>query len=491
MQRQTLIHAIAATLLMSALSAQAQVPNTINYQGFLTDAATGQPQTASVNVIFKLYDALTAGNLLYTETQSVTPSNGSFNVRIGSVTAFPATLVFDKPYWLEITVGSQILTPRQPLASSATALRAKVAEALPPVPGFGANNSAFGSSALSSHQFGNNNTASGVSALLNSQVGDGNTAIGAGALALSNFASSNTAIGAGALLSNTSGSANTALGDQALYNNTIGSLNIAMGYTAGANLSTGDFNIYIGNQGVSAESNTIRIGDANRSRAFISGIYNTTPANAGPQPVVVDSAGQLGSTTTLQVPGNNNFDLNSTEGDFRIGNGAYRLKIGVPLEGSGAGDIFIKADGGFSRLNFIAAGGTIIYSNNARSTGVSLGAGSGTWASVSDREAKHDIIPLNTSAILAKVAEMPIYAWRYNSEISGAQHVGPMAQDFRAAFGLGDNDKTITSIDADGIALAAIKGLYEKLQEKDQEIARLNEKLEIELAAIKATLGLK
>jgi hypothetical protein len=77
----------------------------------------------------------------------------------------------------------------------------------------------------------------------------------------------------------------------------------------------------------------------------------------------------LSNTGNVTVLGANNWDLTGTEGDFRIGNGTYRLKIGVPTTGGGAGDIAIKADGGLSRLNLLADGGIISKSNT---TGVGL-----------------------------------------------------------------------------------------------------------------------
>ena len=75
--------------------------------------------------------------------------------------------------------------------------------------------------------------------------------------------------------------------------NTTGNKNIALGITAGQNLTTGDNNIDIGNGGVAAEANTIRIGDAAHTRTFIAGISG---ANIGKGVVVeVDASGQLGA----------------------------------------------------------------------------------------------------------------------------------------------------------------------------------------------------
>jgi hypothetical protein len=71
-----------------------------------------------------------------------------------------------------------------------------------------------------------------------------------------------------------------------------------LGYQAGLNLTTGNNNIDIGNVGLAAEASTIRIGAANQTRAFIAGIRGKTTANANAVPVVIDSAGQLGTVSS-------------------------------------------------------------------------------------------------------------------------------------------------------------------------------------------------
>jgi len=119
-----------------------------------------------------------------------------------------------------------------------------------------------------------------------------------------------------------------------------------------------------------------------------------------------------------------------------------------------------------------ASGGVTLYSSEAATSGVSLHAGSGTWSSLSDRNAKIDIVPLDDDSILAKVAALPIDRWSYKSE-QGVRHVGPMAQDFYAAFGTGEDDRHITSIDEDGVALAAIKALHRENTELRSRLATL------------------
>ena len=86
---------------------------------------------------------------------------------------------------------------------------------------------------------------------------------------------------------------------------------------------------------------------------------------------------------------------------------------------------------------------------------------------------------------LSKLAQIPISRWGYKAQDPGIDHIGPMAQDFYAAFGLGSDDKSIGTLDANGVALAAIQGLYELVQEKDAKIAEQQQ----QIAAMEKRLG--
>ena len=171
----------------------------------------------------------------------------------------------------------------------------------PPDGGYANGNTAEGSGALFSLTTGTSNTAIGFQALYSNTIASFNTANGLVALNSNTTGDLNTANGAFALEFNTAGANNTATGVQALWSNTTGSNNIALGYQAGLNL-TGDNNIDIGNDGVAAESNTIRIGSVGtQTNAYIAGINGVTVTGA---PVVVDASGQLGTAdiSTLQGP---------------------------------------------------------------------------------------------------------------------------------------------------------------------------------------------
>ena len=75
--------------------------------------------------------------------------------------------------------------------------------------------------------------------------------------------------------------------------------------------------------------------------------------------------------------------------------------------------------------------------------------------------------------VLEQLAAMPISTWTMKGDLSGTPHLGPTAQDFYDAFGLGDGNTTINSADAQGVALAAIQGLYQLVQEQERRIAEL------------------
>jgi hypothetical protein len=106
------------------------------------------------------------------------------------------------------------------------------------------------------------------------------------------------------------------------------------------------------------------------------------------------------------------------------------------------------------------------------STGAYLSRG-GTWTNLSDRAAKVNLAPVGGQEVLARLAEIPITSWNYKTQDPSIRHIGPTAQDFYAAFGVGEDDKHVSTVDADGVALSAIQGLYQIVQEKEAQIAAL------------------
>ncbi len=90
----------------------------------------------------------------------------------------------------------------------------------------------------------------------------------------------------------------------------------------------------------------------------------------------------------------------------------------------------------------------------------------------SDRDSKHRVRHLDANEVLKRVQQLPISRWQYKS--TDGDHIGPMAQDFYAQFGLGQTANKIATLDVAGVALVAIQGLSDELVERDRAIAKLS-----------------
>lgn len=107
----------------------------------------------------------------------------------------------------------------------------------------------------------------------------------------------------------------------------------------------------------------------------------------------------------------------------------------------------------------------------------------GSWVSGSSRSFKENFETVDPHEVLAKVANLDITSWHYKKSKEG-MHLGPMAEDFYAAFGLGDSDKYIESVDADGIALSCIQALIDRIRDLEiryQELSHFNKEIQKEI----------
>jgi hypothetical protein len=131
-----------------------------------------------------------------------------------------------------------------------------------------------------------------------------------------------------------------------------------------------------------------------------------------------------------------------------------------------ANQFVVRATGGIFMITGVSGSGVPLYY-------AYLAPNSGAWQVLSDRSVKADFAPVDEKDVLLRLASVPIDTWRYKSQDPSVRHMGPVAQDFHAAFGLGEDEKYISTIDADGVALVAIQGLYKVVQEKEAEIREL------------------
>jgi hypothetical protein len=154
-------------------------------------------------------------------------------------------------------------------------------------------------------------------------------------------------------------------------------------------------------------------------------------------------------------------------------NGPTRMRIKNTTSGetwnvghespSGTGLVFSDTGDGTTEMNLDVSGNMTI---------------AGTLTQNSSRDVKFGFETIDPAAALAGVREMPILSWVYKHDEKAARHAGPMAEDFYAAFSLGVDDKHIAPSDQSSVALAAIQGLANVVQEKDQRIQELEAQLQ-------------
>jgi hypothetical protein len=219
-----------------------------------------------------------------------------------------------------------------------------------------------------------------------------------------------------------------------------------------------------------------------RNATVAGGISNTASGNlatigggtsnsaSGQSATIGGGGGNIAGGVDSTVPG----------GDNNTAGGDYSLAAGRRAKATHQG-AFVWADSQFSDIastaanQFIArASGRFFLQSDSTldnqsgfintSTGGFLSTG-GTWTNASDENDKAGFADVSPSRILARVATLPVRTWHYKAE-PDVEHIGPVAQDFYRAFGVGPDERHIASVDADGVALAAIKGLNAKLTRK-------------------------
>ncbi|MEO7757349.1 MAG: tail fiber domain-containing protein, partial [Dokdonella sp.] len=216
-------------------------------------------------------------------------------------------------------------------------------------------------------------------------------------------------------------------------------------------------------------------------------VLGSAPSDA----LFVASNGKVGMRTNNPL-----LDLHFVTGDtpairFEQGNGSGFTPQTWDVAGNEA-NFFVRDVTGGSRLPFrIRPGAPTSSIDIAASGNVGIGTASpaatldvagdmlvrGTISQLSSRTAKENFVPIDGQSVLAKLESMPISSWNYRGADAHDRHLGPVAEDFHDAFGLGASDHFVAPNDLAGVALASVKALQQEIHQRDQRIEGLETRL--------------
>jgi len=365
-----------------------------------------------------------------------------------------------------------------------------------------------------------NNTFIGFEAGLNNTTGNDNTFVGEAAGKANTGGSANSFYGVSAGVSNQNGLNNSFFGRDAGRNNTSGSYNSFFGRDAGRNITSGSFNTFFGES--AGEMDTT--GRFNSFFGYNAGKNNTQWRNS----FFGDSAGKSNTTgfdncffgqnageSNTTGRRNSSFGqgagINNTTGDR---NTFLGQKAGEFNE-TGSSNTFIGSHAGSRSKGsgnvFIGHGATPNSSNEDVSyrlyidvDGSTIGGGinpagfdkpliygefdndfvriNGTFevtaglSNPSSQTLKEDFVAQDAYEILNKLTSLEIAKWNYK-ERPNEKHIGPVAEEFYALFGLGSGDKTISTIDADGVMMLAIQALKDENEQLKSQLVSQGDQL--------------
>ena len=457
---------------------------TFTYQGQLTQG--GQPVSATCSMTFRLFDAVAGGSQVGLPiTANITATDGLFTANLD----FGAGAFDGNERWLDIAVqcpgdGAPVNLGRQALTATPYALYALNAAMLD-----GMRSSDFfqiGGNAVSADAILGTTSNHGLEIRINDQR----------VLTLLPHATSPNLVGghsANTVGSEVFGAVIGGGGSSAYHNSVIANFGTVSGgrrnTTSGAfaTVGGGDKNIASGylatvgggfNNTASMDFATVGGGDKN----IASGDFAT----------VGGGYINIASGTLSTVAGGTG---NNAEGN-------YSFAAGRRAKANAAG-CFVWGDSTnadvtpcttVNRTVFRSSGGYVIYTNGSMTSGAYILSGGGSWNGFSARAYKENFTPVDSLLLLQRLADIEISTWNYITQDAAIRHIGPMADDFNSLVdGLGgEGPDYINSLDADGVALAAIQGLHTIVQAQGAEIDGLKAEVDglaARLAALEAAQG--
>jgi hypothetical protein len=265
-----------------------------------------------------------------------------------------------------------------------------------------------------------------------------------------------------------------------------------------ATTASGDESVALGNNGTASADRALSFnGTASAVGAVAIGsgaqATNDDALALGPSSI----AGGLASITIGPSIANGNFGVaiglqNSASGQFsvaigknaRTANRQGSVVIGDACASFSSDSVYATANNQFIVRG---CGGIKMYTTQNLSSGVEVAAGGGSWSSVSDRNRKENFLLVDGEDLLARLKLVPVTTWNYKTQEKTIRHLGPMAQDLHSAFGVGESDRLINTVDIDGINLAAAKAVAERtdaLRVKVSELSAENDALRSQLSEL-------
>jgi hypothetical protein len=224
----------------------------------------------------------------------------------------------------------------------------------------------------------------------------------------------------------------------------------------------GDYSVAIGQDVRASASNTAAFGlrsTASQQSSFAAGEDNTASGAASV------ALGYHAHTNARQ--GSFVFSDRSSVDTLRAGvnhSANWRVSGGFRIFTSSNLSTGVTIQSGASVSNWGQSNAVI-----STSTGAYLSTG-GTWTNISDVNRKHLFESVSGEDVLSRLRALPITSWSYRADADGIRHLGPTAQDFRAAFGLGQDEVSIATVDADGVALSAAQALEARTTTQAEQI---------------------
>ncbi|WP_118953239.1 tail fiber domain-containing protein [Taibaiella helva] len=282
-------------------------------------------------------------------------------------------------------------------------------------------------------------------------------------------------------------------------------------FAAGTNTrASGTSSFAAGNNTTASGNESVAMGSYSIASALASVALNGQATDTGAVAIgsgaiaAGDQAMALGQNAVAYGFGSVSIGPSTSSGIFSVAIGVsnrasnwYSFALGRTARSNHNGS-FVLGDGsaGFTsdsvyssannQMSMRFVGGYRLFTNLNLTSGIALSPGGGSWSSLSDRRKKENFQTLDREEILTKVAALPLTSWNYKSQPATQRHIGPMAQDFYAAFqldGIG-NDTTINTVDIDGVNMAAIQALEirsRKLSAENEALKSRVEQLEAEL----------